>query len=62
MARDGDREAFFVLFDILVPAVAGRKIWMPCQKAVRLISESKKIVSVLDKAFMILILENYWAH
>jgi hypothetical protein len=61
MVRDGDREAFFVFFDILVPAVAGRKIWTPRQKAVRLISESKKIVSVLDEAFTILALENYWA-
>jgi hypothetical protein len=61
MAMDGDREAFFVFFDILVPAVAGRKIWMPCQMAVRLISEPKKAVSVLDEAFTILTLENYWA-
>ena len=57
MAIDGDK----VFFDILVPAVAGRKIWTPRQKAVRLISESKKVVSVLDKAFTILALENYWA-
>jgi hypothetical protein len=61
MAMDDDREAFFVLFDILVPAVAGHKIWTPRQKAVRLISESKKVVSVLDEAFTILALENYWA-
>jgi hypothetical protein len=40
--------------------VAGRKIWTERQKAVRLILESKKIVSVLDKAFTILALENYW--
>jgi hypothetical protein len=55
MAMDGDREAFFVFFDILVPAVAGCKIWTPR------ISESKKVVSVLDKAFTILALEKYWA-
>jgi hypothetical protein len=60
MAVDDDKEAFFIFFDVLVPAVAGRKIWTERQKAVRLISESKKIVSVLDEAYTILALENYW--
>ncbi len=54
MALDDDREPFYVFFDILVPAVAGRKIWTERQKAVRLISETKKVVSVLDEAFTIL--------
>ena len=60
MALDDDREPFYVFFDILVPAVAGRKIWTERQKAVRLISETKKVVSILDEAFTILALENYW--
>jgi hypothetical protein len=41
--------------------MVGRKIWAERQKAVRLILESKKAVSVLDKAFTILAWENYWA-
>jgi hypothetical protein len=61
MALDDDKEAFYVYFDILVPAVAEHKIWTEHKKAVRLISESKKVVSVLDEAFTILALENYWA-
>ena len=60
MTLDDDKEAFFIFFDVLVSAVAGRKVWTECQKAVRLILESKKIVSVLDEAFTILALENYW--
>jgi hypothetical protein len=61
MTVDDDKEAFYVFFDILVPAVTGRKIWTERQRAVRLILESKKIVSVLlDEAFTILALENYW--
>ena len=60
MTLDDDREPFYVFFDILVPAVAGRKIWTERQKAVRLISETKKVVSILDEAFTILALENYW--
>jgi hypothetical protein len=31
-------DAFFFFFDVLVPAVAGRKIWTPCEQSTRLIS------------------------
>jgi hypothetical protein len=41
--------------------MAGHKIWTERQKAVRLISESKKVVSVLDEAFTILSMKKYWA-
>jgi hypothetical protein len=57
MALDHDKEAFFVFFDILVPTVVGHKIWTSHQKAARRISESKKVISVLEKAFTILALE-----
>jgi hypothetical protein len=60
MELDGDMEAFCLFFDQLLPCVAGRKVWTSREKAARVISESKKIVSVLDEAFTILALENYW--
>jgi hypothetical protein len=44
----------------LVPCVAGRKVWTRREKASKLISQAKKIVTVLDEAFTILALENYW--
>jgi hypothetical protein len=40
--------------------VAGRKVWTLREKAIKLISEAKKVVSVLDEAFTILALMNYW--
>jgi hypothetical protein len=40
--------------------VAGRKVWTLREKAIKLISEAKKVVSVLDEAFAILALMNYW--
>ena len=60
MDPDGDLEAFYFLFDDLVPCVAGRKVWTLREKAIKLISEAKKVVSVLDEAFTILALMNYW--
>ena len=60
MELDGDRDAFYLFFDELVPCVAGRKVWTLREKATKLISEAKKIVSVLDEAFTILALMNYW--
>jgi hypothetical protein len=42
----------------LVPCVAGRKVWTQREKANKLISEAKKVVSVLDEAFPILALKN----
>jgi hypothetical protein len=47
-------------FDDLVPCVAGRKVWTLHEKAIKLISEAKTVVSVLDEAFTILALMNYW--
>ena len=50
---------FFV--DELVPCVAaGRKVWTLREKASKLISEARQVVSVLDEAFAILALMNYW--
>jgi hypothetical protein len=40
--------------------VAGRKVWTLREKAIKLISEAKMVVSVLDEAFTILALMNYW--
>ena len=47
-------------FNDLVPCVAGQKVWTLREKAIKLISEAKKVVSVLDEAFTILALMNYW--
>ncbi len=48
-------------FDDLVPCVAGWKVWTLREKAIKLISEAKKVVSVLDEAFTTLAaLMNYW--
>jgi hypothetical protein len=35
-------------------------VWTLGEKAIKLISEAKKVVSVLDEAFTILALMNYW--
>jgi hypothetical protein len=59
MDPNGDIEAFCYCFDHLVPCVAGRKIWTQREKANKLISEAKKVLSVLDKAFTVLALKNY---
>ena len=60
MDPNGDIEAFCYFFDQLVPCVAGQKVWTQREKANKLISEAKKVVSLLDKAFAVLALENYW--
>jgi hypothetical protein len=60
MDPNGDIEAFCYFFDHLVPCVAGRKVWTQREKANKLISEAKKVVSVLDEAFTVLALKNYW--
>jgi hypothetical protein len=60
MDPDGDLEALYFFFDDLVPCVAGQKVWTLREKAIKLISEAKKVVSVLDEAFTILALMNYW--
>ena len=60
MDPNGDIEAFCYFFDHLVPCVVGRKVWTQREKANKLISEAKKVVSVLDEAFTVLALKNYW--
>ena len=52
--------AFNFFFNELVPCVAGRKVWTLRERASKLISEAKRVVSVLDEAFVILALTNYW--
>jgi hypothetical protein len=60
MDPNGDIEAFCYFFDHLVPCVAGQKVWTQREKANKLISEAKKVVSVLDDTFTVLALKNYW--
>ncbi len=60
MSLDGDPMAFQLFFDKLLPAVAGRKLWTARDRATKTISEATKLVTVLDEAFLILALENYW--
>jgi hypothetical protein len=60
MDPNGDMEAFYSFFDHLVPCVAGQKVWTQREKANKLISEAKKVVSILDEAFTVLALKNYW--
>ena len=55
-----DIYAFNFFFNELVPCVAGRKVWTLRERASKLISEAKRVVSVLDEAFVILALTNYW--
>jgi hypothetical protein len=57
MDPNGDIEAFCYFFDHLVPCVAGQKVWTQREKANKLISEAKKVVFVLDKAFTVLALK-----
>jgi hypothetical protein len=59
MDWDDSIEAF-CFFNDLVPCVAGQKVWTLLEKANQLISEAKKVVSVLDEVFTILALTNYW--
>jgi hypothetical protein len=56
----GALEAFYFVFDGLVPCVAGRKVWTLREKVIKLISEAKSVVSMLDETFTILALMNYW--
>jgi hypothetical protein len=56
-----DLEALYFFFDDLFPCVlAGQKVWTLREKAMKLTSEAKKGASVLDEAFTILALTNYW--
>jgi hypothetical protein len=50
-----------IFFDDLIPSMTGRKVWTLREKAIKLISEAKKVlVSVLDEVFTILALMSYW--
>jgi hypothetical protein len=53
-------QAFNLSFNELVPCAAGRRVWTLHEKATKKISKVGKIVSLLDKAFTILALTNYW--
>jgi hypothetical protein len=46
MDPNGDLEAFYFVFDDLVPCVAGQKVWALREKAMKLISEANKVVSI----------------
>jgi hypothetical protein len=43
-----------------VPFFTGWKVWTQQEKANKFISKAKKVVPVLDKAFTVLALKNYW--
>jgi hypothetical protein len=53
MDPNGDIEAFCYFFGHLVPCVAGQKVWTQREKANKLISEAKKVISVLDEVFTV---------
>ena len=55
-----DIYAFTFFFNELVPCVTGQRVWTLRERASKLISEAKRVVSVLDEAFVILALTNYW--
>jgi hypothetical protein len=44
----------------LGPCVGGQKFWTIREKANKLISEAKKVVSVLEEALIILAFMKYW--
>lgn len=46
-------------FDVLVPCIAGKKIWTNQRKMAERITESN-CVTVVDEAFTVLCIENYW--
>jgi hypothetical protein len=60
MDPNGDIEPLCYFFDHLVPCVAGRKVRTQREKANKLMSEAKKVVSVLVEAFTVLALKNCW--
>jgi hypothetical protein len=60
MVPKGDIEAFCNFFDHFVPCDAGQKVWTQREKANKLILEANKVVSVLDEAFTVLALKDYW--
>ena len=54
------KHSLFVVVDELVPCVAGQKVWTLREKASKLILEAKKVASMINEAFTILALMNYW--
>jgi hypothetical protein len=59
MDPDGDLEAFYLFFMTWSLAWLVERYGL-YEKAIKLISEAKKVVSVLNEAFTILALMNYW--
>ena len=53
------RARSWCFFDVLVPCIAGKKIWTSQMKVAKTISESN-CVTVVDEAFTVLCIENYW--
>ena len=60
MNPEGNIESFCFFFNELVPCVACREIWTMREKANKLISEARKVEFVLDEAFTVVALKNYW--
>ena len=52
-------DRWFCFFDALVPCIAGKKIWTNQVKISKTITESN-CVTVVDEAFTVLCIENYW--
>jgi hypothetical protein len=52
-------EPFWLFFDCLIASVAGKKIWTNHDKVGRPITKGNKI-SIVDEAFTILAIQNYW--
>jgi hypothetical protein len=51
---------FWYFFSVLVPTIAGKKVWtkeMMCSKPI----QESLCVTVTDEAFTVLCIENYWA-
>ena len=59
MRAQADNELFVLFFDVLVPCVAGKKVWTEKAKIKSTISNSGK-VSITDEAFTELCILNYW--
>ena len=49
----------WLFFDILVPCIAGKKIWTSQVKVSTLITDSN-CVTILDEGFTVLCIKNYW--
>jgi hypothetical protein len=52
-------EPFWLFFDQLIASVAGKKVWTNRDKVGELITKGNKM-SIVDEAFTILAIQNYW--